>query len=198
VVGRDYSFTALYRNFSHAWADGPLDENVWGQRKATFEFVKWPDIRPSKPTSPGGPSGGAGRLPCRPPSARRSLRLSPVVAPASPRSAVGAGGIAPPCYHASDADYTEKNGRVYLMSEDVEFTFVDDPEEQPQASAFWPLIEGDEEVILWTLAGLAPNFRAVLLMLKPSSIARLMPSSSAWTSAARAVSRWPSLSLGPP
>jgi hypothetical protein len=88
---------------------------------------------------PGGPSRGAGCLPCRPQQARRSLRLSPVVA-------LGAGGIAPPCYHASDAAYTEKNGRAYLMSEDVEFTFVDDPEEQPQASAFWPLIECDEEV----------------------------------------------------
>jgi hypothetical protein len=43
---------------------------------------------------------------------------------------------------------TDETGRAYLTSEDVEFTFVDDPERQPQASAFWPLIEGEEDVVI--------------------------------------------------
>jgi hypothetical protein len=43
---------------------------------------------------------------------------------------------------------TDETGRAYLTSEDVDFTFVKDPEEQPQASAFWPLIEGGEDVVI--------------------------------------------------
>ena len=43
---------------------------------------------------------------------------------------------------------TDETGRAYLTSEDVAFTFVDDPEQQPQASAFWPLIEGTKEVVI--------------------------------------------------
>jgi hypothetical protein len=43
---------------------------------------------------------------------------------------------------------TDESGRAYLTSEDVEFTFVDDPQEQPQASAFWPLITGEAEVVI--------------------------------------------------
>lgn len=43
---------------------------------------------------------------------------------------------------------TDETGRAYLKSEDVEFTFVDDPEQQPQASAFWVLIEGEQDVVV--------------------------------------------------
>ena len=43
---------------------------------------------------------------------------------------------------------TDETGRAYLTSEDVAFTFVNDPEAQPQASAFWPLIEGGRDVVI--------------------------------------------------
>ena len=43
---------------------------------------------------------------------------------------------------------TDESGRAYLTSEDVDFTFVADPEAQPQASAFWPLIEGGTNVVI--------------------------------------------------
>ncbi len=43
---------------------------------------------------------------------------------------------------------TDESGRAYLTNEDVEFTFVNDPEEQPQASAFWPLIAGEKAVVI--------------------------------------------------
>jgi len=37
---------------------------------------------------------------------------------------------------------TDERGRAYLTNEDVAFTFAKDPKEQPQAFAFWPLLEG--------------------------------------------------------
>ena len=44
---------------------------------------------------------------------------------------------------------TDGTGRAYLTSEaGVAFTFVNDPAVQPQASAFWPLIEGEAEVVI--------------------------------------------------
>ncbi len=43
---------------------------------------------------------------------------------------------------------TDETGRAYLTNEDVAFTFVNDPQEQPQASAFWPLIEGTRDVVI--------------------------------------------------
>ncbi len=43
---------------------------------------------------------------------------------------------------------TDETGRAYLTNEDVAFTFANDPEQQPQASAFWPLIEGTKEVVI--------------------------------------------------
>lgn len=43
---------------------------------------------------------------------------------------------------------TDQSGRAYLTNQDVEFTFVNDREEQPQASAFWPLIEGEKDVVI--------------------------------------------------
>lgn len=43
---------------------------------------------------------------------------------------------------------TDETGRAYLTSEDFEFTFVADPEEAPQASAFWPLLTGEKDVVI--------------------------------------------------
>ena len=43
---------------------------------------------------------------------------------------------------------TDESGRAYLNSEDFEFRFDPDPAEAPQASAFWPLLEGEQEVVV--------------------------------------------------
>ena len=42
---------------------------------------------------------------------------------------------------------TDSQGRAYLTNMGVDFTFQADAADQPQASAFWPLIEGTEEVV---------------------------------------------------
>ena len=43
---------------------------------------------------------------------------------------------------------TDERGRAYLTNQDFDFTFDPDPARQPQASAFWPLLEGTEEVVI--------------------------------------------------
>jgi hypothetical protein len=43
---------------------------------------------------------------------------------------------------------TDERGRAYLTNQDFEFTFDPDPARQPQASAFWPLLEGGSEVVI--------------------------------------------------
>ena len=43
---------------------------------------------------------------------------------------------------------TDSKGHAYLTSTDNDFTFNSDPAKQPQASAFWPLIEGKEDVVI--------------------------------------------------
>lgn len=43
---------------------------------------------------------------------------------------------------------TDPEGRTEYGTEDIEFTFSSDPNEQPQASAFWPLLTGDQEVVV--------------------------------------------------
>lgn len=43
---------------------------------------------------------------------------------------------------------TDSSGRVYLTNTGVAFAFSPDPEKEPQASAFWPLLEGEEEVVV--------------------------------------------------
>ena len=43
---------------------------------------------------------------------------------------------------------TDENGRAYLTNEDFEFTFVADPEKEPQAAAFWPLLTGEKDVVI--------------------------------------------------
>jgi hypothetical protein len=43
---------------------------------------------------------------------------------------------------------TDERGRAYLTNQDFAFTFSPDPAQQPQASAFWPLIAGTEQVVI--------------------------------------------------
>jgi HAMP domain-containing protein len=44
---------------------------------------------------------------------------------------------------------TDERGHAYLTTEtDIDFTFSPDPREQPQASAFWPLLTGEEDVVV--------------------------------------------------
>ena len=43
---------------------------------------------------------------------------------------------------------TDQQGRAYLTNQDLTFTFDPDPARQPQASAFWPLLEGAAEVVV--------------------------------------------------
>ena len=43
---------------------------------------------------------------------------------------------------------TDQTGRAYLTNQDFEFTFVADPDEEPQASAFWPLLTGEKDVVI--------------------------------------------------
>ncbi len=43
---------------------------------------------------------------------------------------------------------TDSTGRAYLTNTDIDFVFSSDPTEQPQASAFWPLIEGSRDVVI--------------------------------------------------
>jgi hypothetical protein len=43
---------------------------------------------------------------------------------------------------------TDANGHAYLTNSGVDFTFEPDPARQPQASAFWPLITGEAEVVV--------------------------------------------------
>jgi hypothetical protein len=43
---------------------------------------------------------------------------------------------------------TDERGRAYLTNQDFTFTFDPDPARQPQASAFWPLLEGTEKVVI--------------------------------------------------
>jgi hypothetical protein len=43
---------------------------------------------------------------------------------------------------------TDESGRAYLTNQDFEFAFSADPEKQPQASAFWPLLAGETDVVI--------------------------------------------------
>jgi len=43
---------------------------------------------------------------------------------------------------------TDPAGHAYLTNTDVVLTFTADVTAEPQASAFWPLLEGDEEVVI--------------------------------------------------
>jgi hypothetical protein len=43
---------------------------------------------------------------------------------------------------------TDSSGHVYLTNTGVDFTFSPDPAKQPQASAFWPLITGAQQVVI--------------------------------------------------
>lgn len=43
---------------------------------------------------------------------------------------------------------TDSSGRAYLTNTGVDFTFSPDPAKQPQASVFWPLLEGKENIVV--------------------------------------------------
>lgn len=43
---------------------------------------------------------------------------------------------------------TDSSGHAYLTNTGVDFTFSPDPGKQPQASAFWPLIDGRAKVVV--------------------------------------------------
>ena len=42
---------------------------------------------------------------------------------------------------------TDPSGRAYLTNTGIAFAFEADPAKQPQASAFWPLITGEEDIV---------------------------------------------------
>jgi hypothetical protein len=43
---------------------------------------------------------------------------------------------------------TDSSGHAYLTNTGVDFTFSPDPAKQPQASAFWPLINGGKKIVI--------------------------------------------------
>ncbi len=43
---------------------------------------------------------------------------------------------------------TDPSGHAYLTTTGIDFTFEADPAKQPQASAFWPLIKGDKDIVI--------------------------------------------------
>ena len=43
---------------------------------------------------------------------------------------------------------TDSAGHAYLTNTGVDFTFSSDSTKEPQASAFWPLIEGSKEIVI--------------------------------------------------
>jgi hypothetical protein len=43
---------------------------------------------------------------------------------------------------------TDSAGRAYLTNTGIDFTFSRDPAKQPQAAAFWPLLDGGKKVVI--------------------------------------------------
>lgn len=43
---------------------------------------------------------------------------------------------------------TDPSGHAYLTNTGIDFTFSPDPARQPQASAFWPLIDGRQKIVI--------------------------------------------------
>src|SRR3954469_10650544 len=43
---------------------------------------------------------------------------------------------------------TDPSGHAYLTNTGTDFTFSPDPAKQPQASAFWPLLDGKQKVVV--------------------------------------------------
>ena len=43
---------------------------------------------------------------------------------------------------------TDSSGHAYLTNTGVDFMFSPDPAKQPQASAFWPLLDGKEKIVV--------------------------------------------------
>jgi hypothetical protein len=69
------------------------------------------------------------------------------------------GGLAPVAINAALKDVAEKsaiqefwitdsNGHAYLTNTGIDFTFSRDPAKQPQASVFWPLLDGGKKVVI--------------------------------------------------
>jgi PAS domain S-box-containing protein len=49
---------------------------------------------------------------------------------------------------------TDATGRAYLTNQpEIDFRFSPDPEEQPQAHVFWPLLTGDADAVIQTATG---------------------------------------------
>ena len=45
---------------------------------------------------------------------------------------------------------TDSSGHAYLTNTGLEFTFSPDAKKQPQASAFWALLKGQQKVVVQT------------------------------------------------
>ena len=43
---------------------------------------------------------------------------------------------------------TDSSGRAYLTNTGIDFTFSPDSAKEPQASAFWPLIAGGQDIVI--------------------------------------------------
>jgi len=43
---------------------------------------------------------------------------------------------------------TDPSGQAYLTNTGTDFAFEADPAKQPQASAFWPLIKGEKDIVI--------------------------------------------------
>jgi hypothetical protein len=43
---------------------------------------------------------------------------------------------------------TDSAGHAYLANTGIDFTFSPDPAKQPQASAFWPLLNGSKKIVI--------------------------------------------------
>ena len=43
---------------------------------------------------------------------------------------------------------TDPSGHAYLTNTGIDFSFEADPAKQPQASAFWPLIKGEMDIVI--------------------------------------------------
>ncbi len=43
---------------------------------------------------------------------------------------------------------TDPSGNAYLTNTGIDFAFDADPAKQPQASAFWPLIKGEKDIVI--------------------------------------------------
>jgi hypothetical protein len=64
------------------------------------------------------------------------------------RGSMGPGSEPPFFEWRRAASFELQKSRNYLTNEDFTFTFVPDPEKERQASAFWPLLTGEKDVVI--------------------------------------------------